>query len=344
MTQIWGIHNDVSNLDLVDGRFVSIGWDEIGDLKAIGADRASIKSQLAAAYPASKPGAFPVWAGVLLRFGFEMERGDLVVAPNKADSTINFGEVVGDYQFLPDEPTHRHRRSVRWLRTGVPRAVFSQKALYEIGSALTLFRVKNHAAEFERFLASSDEAAFAASTPPADSPEDTEEAVKWAEEEPNVDRIGRFTRDFVASKLHKALSHEEFEHFTADLMRTLGYQARVTQYSADGGVDVLAHKDPLGLEPPLIKIQCKHMVATIGAPDVQRLAGTLSRGELGLFVSLGTYSKDALALERNRLDLRLIGGDELIDLFLDSYADLPQKWRDRVALRQVYVVETGAAG
>lgn len=343
MTQIWGIHNDVSDLDLVEGQFVSIGWDAIGDLRLIGPDRATIKSELAAAYPASKPGAFPVWAGVLLRFGFEMERGDLVIAPNKADSTISFGEVVSDYQFWSDEPTHRHRRHVRWLRTGVPRAVFSQKALYEIGSALTLFRVKNHAAEFERFLASSDEDAFAASEP-ARVPEDTEEAVQWAEEEPNVDRIGRFTRDFVASKLHKSLSHEEIEHFTADLMRTLGYQARVTQYSADGGVDVLAHKDPLGLEPPLIKIQCKHMVSTIGAPDVQRLVGTLSHGELGLFISLGAYSKDALALERNRLDLRLIGGDELIDLFLNSYAELPQKWRDRVALRQVYVVETGAAG
>ncbi|MBA4021700.1 MAG: restriction endonuclease [Gordonia sp.] len=343
MTQIWGIHNDVSDLDLVEGEFVSIGWDEIGDLGAFGGDRAAIKTALAESYPASKPGAFPVWAGVLLRFGLEMQPGDLVIAPNKADSTINFGEIVGGYRFLPHEPTHRHRRRVRWLRTGVPRAVFSQKALYEIGSALTLFRVKNHASEFERFLSSKDETAFANSEPNSLS-EDPDEAVQWAEEEPNVDRIGRFTRDFVASKLHKSLSHEEFEHFTADLMRTLGYQARVTQYSSDGGVDVLAHKDPLGLEPPLIKIQCKHMVSTIGAPDVQRLVGTLSHGELGLFISLGTYSKDALALERNRLDLRLIGGDELVDLFLNSYADLTQKWRDRVALRQVYVVETGVAG
>lgn len=39
--------------------------------------------------------------------------------------------------------------------------------------------------------------------------------------------------------------------------------------------------------PRSIKIQCKHQIGTIGAPDVQQLVGTQAATELGLFVTLG---------------------------------------------------------
>ena len=38
MTTIWGIHNDHPELELVENGFVSVGWDELGDLRAIGSD------------------------------------------------------------------------------------------------------------------------------------------------------------------------------------------------------------------------------------------------------------------------------------------------------------------
>lgn len=36
MKAVWGIHNDALTSELVEGGFVSIGWNRIGDL---GADR-----------------------------------------------------------------------------------------------------------------------------------------------------------------------------------------------------------------------------------------------------------------------------------------------------------------
>lgn len=60
--------------------------------------------------------------------------------------------ITGEYEFLHDAPVHPHRRSVRWIKTGVSRGLFPQKALYEIGSALTLFKVKKNVQVFERFL------------------------------------------------------------------------------------------------------------------------------------------------------------------------------------------------
>jgi restriction system protein len=117
---------------------------------------------------------------------------------------------------------------------------------------------------------------------------------------------------------------------------------KVTQLSGDGGVDIIAHRDPLGLEPPIIKVQCKRTLGGIGAPDVQKLTGTLApggSGELGLFVTLGSYFKDAVHLGRARQDLRLINGTELVDLIFQHYEQFSPEWKRLLPLRRVYVVD-----
>lgn len=339
MTTMWGIHNDTLTTELVDQGFVSIGWDELGDLRRLPSNRDALKAALAKVYPDRKPLAIAAWAGMLSRFRDEIQPGDVVVAPYKPTSTINLGVVTGDYEFVAIAQTHRHRRKVEWKRVGLPRAVFSQAALYEVGSALTLFAVRKHADEFVAALnaaaASEDEVTriveAVAELKGDDSPD-----------EPRASRIEQHTRDFVLDKLYKGLTALEFEDFTAELLRALGYQARVTQYSQDGGVDVIAHRDPLGLEPPLIKVQCKHQMGTVGAPSVQQLVGTQGVGELSLFVTLGTYSAEARAIERQRTGLRLLGGADVVDLVLENYDELPEWVRTVVPLTSVLVVDDTA--
>ncbi len=269
---IWGIHNDQPTLDLIGGGFVSIGWEALGDLHRFEHDKDALKEALADAHPEAKAGAIPVWAGVLHRFAFEIQPGDIVVAPNKADSTINLGRVIGDYYWDTDADVHPSRRHVEWLRTGVPRVAFTKTARNEIGSAVTLFRVKRHADEFLKYLSND--------TPTGDGPVaialTDDAALETAEDEPNAERIETYTRDFIIEKLYRDLDPYRFEHFTAAVLRAMGYQARVTQASGDGGVDVIAYRDALGLEPPIVKVQCKRMLGTIGGPDIQKLAGTLA--------------------------------------------------------------------
>jgi len=340
MTNMWGVHNDTLTTELVEGGFVSIGWDDLGDLRTIGSSREEIKATLAPVYPERKPQAIAGWAGILNRFRDEMQVGDIVVAPYKPDSTINIGVVSGPYAFVADAPTHRHRRPVTWKKIGLPRTVFSQPALYELGAFLTVFGIRKHDGEFRAALASTGTSVeavslvveVAAETAPADESTD----------EPRASRIERHTRDFVLEKLHKSLSHQEFEEFTADLLRALGYQARVTSYTQDGGVDVLAHRDPLGVEPPLIKVQCKHLTGTISAPEVQQLIGTQGVGELSLFVTLGSYSKDSRAIERQRSGLRLLSGEDVVTLVLQNYATLAARWRSRIPLTPLLVVDDSA--
>lgn len=334
MTTVWGIHNDELGSELFEQGFISIGFAGIGDFRTIGNNRDAMKLSVQRANPSAKAGAIPVWAGVALRFAFEMKVGDFVISPFKRDSTLNFGVVTGDYAFHDEVPVHKHRRTVTWFQTGIARAKFPKPALFEIGSALTLFLVKKHVDAFLPYF----KPGTVADQP---TPVLSEEADDWVVEEPNAEHLEQYTRDFVLKALLEELTHAEFEQFTADLLRALGYQARVTQYTGDGGVDVIAHKDPLGLEPPRFKVQCKHTSATIGSPAVQNLVGTLASGtsELGLFVTLGAYSAAALELERARQNLRLLTGNDVVTLVLDNYPKLARTWRERLPLRRVYVVD-----
>lgn len=340
MSAMWGIHNDALSNELLDQGFISIGWDAIPDIRSIGNDRDLLKKALEQAYPEAKAGAIPVWAGILFRFAFEMKQGDVVIAPYRADSTLNFGIITGDYEYLEDAPIHPHRRPVKWLKTGISRGLFPQKALYEIGSALTLFRVKKNASIFDQFLNTGSEDILQQDQAATEA----ETVDEWVETEPSAARLDQFTHDFILKTLLEDLSHEEFEHFTADLLRAMGYQARVTPYSSDGGVDVIAHRDPLGLEPPLIKVQCKHTSAQQSRPDIQRLSGTLAHGELALFVCLGSFSKEAVGYERERQNLRLLTGADVVQLTLGHYEKLDPHWKTRIPLRQIYVVDRTTEG
>ena len=334
---VWGVHNDHPELDLVGNGFVAIGWDDIGDLSEIGPDKEELKQRIASVRPEAKPGAIPVWAGVLLRFRFQMQPGDLVIYPYKPDSTLSFGRITGEYYYEGGAKLHRNRRAVEWVKTGIPRAEFSKGARYEIGSAVTLFRVKTHDKEFVDFV----EGVKPADALSPGSANALDDAAAQAEDEPNAERLEEYTRDFIIETLLKEFDGARFEHFVAHLLEATGYRTQVTQLSGDGGVDVIAHRDPLGLEPPIIKVQCKRTVESIRGPEVQKLTGSLAPGgsELGLFVTLGTFSKDAVHIGRSRQDLRLVNGNELVDLLLEHYDKLDSEWKRLFPLRRLYVVD-----
>lgn len=342
MVNMWGIHNDTLPAEeLVDGGFISIGYEAMGDLRRVGNDQQAMKDEIEAKYPSIKAGAIPVWAGTLRRFAFALEIGDIVIAPNRAASTLNFGRITGDYTWDDTAPEHKNRRSVTWLKTDVPRTDFPKKALFEIGAAVTLFAVRNHRHVFEAFLESGAATPGEVPGDTAGTPDDLAESLT-AEDEPSAAKAEQHTRDFILATLLE-LEPSEFEEFTADLLRSAGYIARATQVSGDRGVDVIAHRDPLGFEG-VIKVQCKRSSASQGSPVVNQLKGTLSPGEVGLFICLGSYTTDARALEHTSQSLRLLGGRDVVEMTIANYAGLPPRWRTRIPLRQVYVVDRDAEG
>ena len=200
---IWGVHQewDEDSLAGMKPSTVAVGWPAMGDLGVLPKTREAFQAAFGAAYPDDKPGAVPVKAGVLFRFANQMRVGDVVVYPSKADRLVNIGIVSGDYQFQPNvDAEYPHRRRVDW-KVQTQRAKYSQTALYEIGSAVTLFQVTNNA---EEFLAALEGKAFEAAEVDAVS----EQAVAIQVEE-NVE-------DFVVKRIMSAISHEKFEHLIAE--------------------------------------------------------------------------------------------------------------------------------
>jgi restriction system protein len=327
-TNIWGIHGghtgDANSLFLKKS-CVAIGWENLTDLSAISPEREAFKRAVAKAYPNFKPNAIPNNAGQLYRFVHELKKGDLIVYPSKQDRMIHIGQIESDYFYDPKtEPGYPHVRKVKWLRE-LPRTHFSQGALYEIGSAMSFFQVKNYADEYRTALSGR-----AATITPVS--EDESVAVVTAD-------IEETTHDFVLKRLAQELKGHPFAHFVAHLLNTMGYRTRVSPEGADGGVDILAHRDELGFEPPIIKVQVKSTEGSIGDPIVSALYGKVSHGEYGLLVTLGTYTPAAKKFAESKVNLRLINGSELVQLIFQHYDQFESRYRGLLPLKRVYVPE-----
>ncbi len=326
---MWGLHmREALGMSPIEESFVAVGWDKLGDLKAIGANREAFKAAIAANWPEKKAGAIPGDAGVLYRFSVEMKPGDIIIFPCKVDRQVYIGRIEGPYTHQPSTGHWPNRRKVKWLKA-LPRASFTQAALYEIGSAITLFRVTTHADEFL--------AALSGDTPiPADLDEDSAEEVSA--------QVDENTEDFIIKRLKNGLSAYDFERFVAHLLTCMGYHARVTPASGDGGVDIIAHRDELGFEPPIIKVQCKQMLSNHGRPEVAQLIGVLGQGEHGLFVTLGGFTPEARKFEQSKHNLRLIDGVALVELILGHYDKFEPRYQVLLPLKRTYVPAPVSSG
>ena len=130
---------------------------------------------------------------------------------------------------------------------------------------------------------------------------------------------------------------QAFEEVVASVFRAMGYAARTQAGTHDLGVDVIAHPDPLGVQPPLLKIQAKSGTSSVGAPAVKQLRGLLNPSEKGIMISLGGYSNDARHVQQNDANLVLIDGSRFVELFLEFYDRLAPEVRNQFPLTRVYV-------
>ena len=322
---IWGIHagktGDADALFLKKN-VVALGWVEMGNIGILDPDREAFKKQVSTIWPEWKPGKVYTSAGQLFRFTHEMKVGDLVVYPSKRDRQIHIGEVVGKFEYRPDlMEGYPQVRAVKWLKH-VPRTTFSQGALYETGSALSFFQIKNYADEFLAVLAGKE------------APVASEEA-----EPSNASDIEEQTRDFVIKQLSKNLKGLPLEEFVAHLLEKMGYHARLSR-SNEPSVDIVAHKDDLGVEPPIIKVQVKSSDGKIGDKDVSALYGKVGDGEYGLLVTLGQFTPHAVTFANSKSNLRLVDGAELVNLIFNYYELFDAKYKGILPLKKIYVPQT----
>lgn len=317
--RIWGIHTQDDNLFLKND-VIAIGWSDMGDLGNIDANRDAFKEKYTQIYPDAKKGSIATGAGMLYRFCHEIQVDDYVVFPSKSNREVNIGVVESEYIYDSNQPEYVQTRKVKWLQH-LPRMVFSQGALYEIGSAMSLFSVKNYADEFLSVLDKDFMKNYS-----SDSEDESVGAT--------ADDIIEGTKDFILKELSRQLKGYDLEGFVADLLRAMGYRTTISPQGGDSGIDITAYKDEL---PPRILVQVKSQDGDIKETTIQSLKGAMREGDYGLFVTLSNYTKNAQKYLDSTPIIRGINGTELVELILKYYDDLSDKYRKMIPLKQVYI-------
>ena len=130
-----------------------------------------------------------------------------------------------------------------------------------------------------------------------------------------------------------------FQNLVAELLRAMGYHVPyVSPPGPDGGVDLVAYRDPLGTSTPRIKVQVKHRIAKLGAKEVRELEGLLRKdSDIGLLISSGGFTSEAeREMRSSHKQIEMMDLDRLIVLWQEHYGKLADAGRALLPLSIVH--------
>jgi restriction system protein len=306
--------------------FVAIGWNEFGDMSKV-RDIEETRKQYIKAYPETKAGAVANQVSMFYKFLNVMKVNDNVITfdPNSREYLV--GTIISDYYYKSGEvKDYPHVRKVKWSGR-ITRDSLSASSRNSLGSTLTLMSINDDVwGEIVNALKGQSKATSAEAV--AEEKKDLQQI-----KEDTIERAHELIKDKILQ-----LDDREMEHLVAAILRSMGYKTRVTPIGPDRGVDVLASPDGLGLENPLIKAEVKHRPKTqMGAQEVRKFIACLREGNRGLYVSTGSFSKEAhYEAERATIPVTLVDLDELAKLVVVNYDKFDLEGNTLIPLVRIY--------
>ncbi|MBP6004889.1 MAG: restriction endonuclease [Pyrinomonadaceae bacterium] len=156
----------------------------------------------------------------------------------------------------------------------------------------------------------------------------------------SLERFEQLALESITDAINAKTAYE-FQDLAAALLRAMGYFTPfVAPRGKDGGVDIMAYRDPLGTLAPRIKIQIKHRESTTPVADVRQLMGLLQKdGDVGIFFSTGGFTPDAKSTARgSHVHVELIDLDRFIILWRQFYDKLKDDDKAMLPLTPVYFI------
>lgn len=98
-TTVWGIHaGKTGDADMLflKKNVIAIGWEKMGDLSKLKANRDDFKDAMVKAYPEAKSNAIPIMAGQPYRFVHEIKVNDIAVYPSKRNREVHIGRITAN--------------------------------------------------------------------------------------------------------------------------------------------------------------------------------------------------------------------------------------------------------
>lgn len=315
--KIWGFHNPIDEIKMLDEGYVALRFKDLGNLLKIESKRECYYEQFKLCYPTIKKESIPNTAGQLFRFVTEAKIGDYIVFPTKFDRKVNIGIIESDYFYDESNGEYPHKRKIKWLKKGNDRSLYTQGAQYEFGSYLSFFEIKNYTSEHIAVL--------------------NGKAKKNQYQEENaisIDAIEESTKDYILKELSANYKGYDFETVVSDLLNAMGFKTKISPKGGDRGKDIIAYRDEL---PPRILVQVKSKDEDINEDTVKYLKATLKTGDYGLFVTLSNFKKNAKDFLDNNPEIKSINGSEFVDLLLKYYDKMPDNFKEVIRLKKVYM-------
>lgn len=132
----------------------------------------------------------------------------------------------------------------------------------------------------------------------------------------------------------------EFQDLVAALLRSMGYHTPfISPKGKDGGLDIIAYLDPLGVQSPRIKVQVKHRPqASISVDEIRSLIGLLNKdGDIGLFITSGRFTSEAEKFSRDsHIHVKLLDFENFIFLWQENYHKLTDEDKNLLPLHPIY--------
>lgn len=314
---------------------LTVGWRHLAqDLSGVRTPEA-MSLLYKRAYPGDSAAQIRNGQTDIFAFAQKIDIGDLVVCPMKTMPVVAVGRVTGGYEYRPElGEEFRHTRSVKWIRTDIPRVAFDADLLASFNGQRTVYQIRRDDAGL-RLLATAEGKKLTSGTkaPMIDSAGDA------GLEEIDLEREAR---DQITTAIERTFKAHDLERLVEAVLVAEGYGETLrAEPGADGGVDILAARGPLGMEGPLLCVQVKSGKAPADTDEIMRLTGAMSRFKAshGLFMSWAGFN--SVVLRENRqafFSIRLWDADDLVDAILRAYDKLTPDLRAELPLKQVWTL------
>jgi restriction system protein len=132
----------------------------------------------------------------------------------------------------------------------------------------------------------------------------------------------------------------DFQRLVAALLKAMGYYVDwIAPPGPDGGIDLIAHSDPLGTTGPRIKVQVKRRdTEKVSAESLRAFMAVLGEQDVGIYISAAGFTaqaeREARSQEKRRL--KLIDLERFVELWVQHMQGLPDPDRRRLPLKPVY--------
>lgn len=308
--------------DWLNRGLVGIGWD-FGATDIASMSREQIRSGYAIKHPNDSKNKLAAAVGQIYRFAHDMEQGSTVVMYDPATRLYHIGTIAGPCKPATDIEEATFTRAVKWKQTA-QRDALTTSSKNSLGGIQTISSISDEVVADLKSASKSETSRQPDETEDDAADDDARAATYDNGIELIKDRVNQ-------------VGWEDMERLVAGLLKAMGYCARVTPKGPDGGRDVVASPDALGLESPRIVAEVKHRKGAMGAPAVRSFIGGLRAGDRGLYVSTGGFTKEArYEADRATIPIRLLDLDSFVRHYVEVYDKADEETRSILPLTRIW--------